>query len=455
MNPKSINTPSNHQKKTLMTKQTDISKYFIKSAPAVIGTLLEMAKKTKNNNYKKGKSKLSKKTTKKYKPRYKNKYNKTRPSRKNFRKYINVKADVDGRSRTYYKQKVTKKQQKRINYAMKSGFSPFVYKEEEGVQETIPQNTNRAKYIWRCHNALKYISKQFTTTPPSGLETVNSDYSSTGTYVANGPDVQLYFSDFVTRYEILNPTNYDMNLIIYDVVCKADTPYNTTNKIATYDNDTSSTTSSTPIDLMKRNLTSISVDVPEDESSTLGVGVSDYTNTDLFDIQYKPTSSYAFNIHWTVVGKKYIKLQPGASHYHIFTHKAKALMSRGYWGYKYYNLLGDETANNSNIGVANITSGTLFKFWGGVAGTSDSSRNPTIGNMGQIQSQVLNLSGRLMFKEFFQGKWYRIDPKLTYVYDRYINRYTPGDEETLSIPTEVKFENPNDEKDDLDDGEED
>lgn len=436
-----------------MTKYNDISKYFIKSAPAVIGTLLEMSKKTKNSSYKKHKKQSSTKSSKKHKTRHTSKYKKTRPNRKNFRKYINVKADVDGRSRTYYKQKVTKKQQNRINYAMKSGFSPFVYREEEGVQETIPQNTNRAKYIWRCHNALKYITKQFTTTPTSGSDNQgNLVNESTGSYIANGPQAQLYFSDFVTRYEILNPTNYDMNVVIYDVVCKSDTPYNTTSKIATHDSDTSSTTSSTPIDLMKRNLGSISVDIPEDESSRLGVGVSDYTNEDLFDIQYKPTSSYAFNIHWTVVGKKYIKLQPGASHYHIFTHKAKALMSRGYWGYKYYNLLGDETTNNSNIGVANITSGTLFKFWGGVAGTADSSRNPTIGNITQIQSQVLNLSGRLMMKEFFQGKWYRIDPKLTYVYDRYINRYTPTDEEDLSIPTNVKFEKAQDEDADLDSG---
>lgn len=351
-------------------------------------------------------------------------------------KVINVKNDKEGYSRTYRVQKVTKQQQKKINRRFKGQYSPFKDVFETGFQETIPQATGKCKWTWRCYNHLEYLGRAFKYWPDEG--TTAGDHSGyvDGNAYQNSETQAVYFNKFKQTYEIFNPTNYDMNLVIYDLVCKQDSTNSVVN--ANYNNyETTNYNNShrNPIRCVELGLSTQTGYYP---GTTGAVNlVADPTAKTLSDITLKPTESYPFNIYWTIVRKHTFKLQPGATLTHKFIHKPKALFTRGYYAYRY----GKDTSPNDGDrqrGIKDITSGCLFKYWGQVAGTGDSTGQGPSGtgdysNMTQDHTQVTTLSGRLMFKEYIDNRWYCMDPKYTYTFKSDISKYTPTDEEKLEV----------------------
>lgn len=367
---------------------------------------------------------------------------------------VNVKNDVEGYDRTFYKQNVTNQEQKKINRRFNEGYSPFKDDYELGFQDTLPQCTNKAKWIWRCHNSLAFITKAFSYQP-----TLNNDTGGitvgTGTQSFKSPEQAMYFHQFKTRYEIHNPTNYDINLVIYDVVCKQDTTNRCSDNFANPLQGISLPNNKDPITLISAGTTSQwyyainpLTGQPYRDKTDNYVAVPDTQEKSLYDITMKPTESYPFNIYFTIVKKKTYKLQPGATMVHIFDHRPKALMSRGYWGYRYGK---DLKANDGDSfrGIKNITSGCLFKYWGQVAGTATStmigpSGEGTYTNAAQPTTEVVNLSGRLMFREFVSNRWYLMNTKLTYTFNTKVNEYKPVDEETLDVVNDVEVKKAND-----------
>lgn len=349
---------------------------------------------------------------------------------------INVKDDKDGYSRTYYKQKVTKQQQKKINKRFKGSFSPFKDVFENGYQETIPQATGKCKWIWRCYNNLQYLARAFEYWPdPTASPGSTSTNVQTEKYM-NSEQQAVYFNKFKHTYEIYNPTNYDMNLVIYDIVCKQDTVGSVSNTAynnwdAIYD-----TTHSDPIRLISYGLSGKLGKYPGSGNASVTL-VSDPNAKQMYDITLKPTESYPFNIYWNIVRKHTYKLQPGSILHHKFVHKPKALFTRGYYAYKYCD---DTYLDKSKFkGIKDITSGCLFKFWGQVTGTGDSDGLQTgtgYENLTQDHGAVTTLSGRLIFKEYIDNRWYCMDPKYSYTFKNNINNYVPADEEDLEVITE-------------------
>lgn len=360
---------------------------------------------------------------------------------------INVKADREGYSRSFYKQKVTTQQQRKINRCFKDRASPLIDSYEKAFQDTIPMSTDKCKWIFRCHNNLNYLMKPFTYFPwPGATAGTHMGQSANVDYYYQSPEQSIYYAQFKTKYEIYNPTNYDLNLIIYDIVCKQDTTDATEDNYYSYgeaDMTGYSTSRGNPIRLIELGLQKQTGLLSNPTDSTEVVNTTSYTlvansnDKHIYTISLKPTESYPFNIYWTIVKKHTFKLQPGATMTHTFIHKPKALMNLGYMGYRYgkdLKMSGSNLDGDAKRGIKGITSGCLFKYWGQVTGTAESVGTGT--GVTQDTTQVVNLSGRIMFKEFVENKAYAIAPKYKYTWS-YKNEPTISNEETLPVVNDV------------------
>lgn len=375
---------------------------------------------------------------------------------------VNVKADSERTTSTFYKQKVTKQQQRKINKRFKNdNASKVQYENDYAITETIPQQTNSCKWIWFSHNNLAFIQTCWNNfAPPAQL---NSNFgtpniSSNALSIMANKEQAIYFSKIKSKYEIFNPTNYDMNVIIYDIVCKEDhirTQFNSASEpiVSIKGNPTTYITNnfSNPIALMEKGIRGV-----RNTQGYIEVGASG-TGESIYDIQFKPTGSYPFNLTWTIVGKKTVRLQPGASFNHKFTYRPKNLMSRGYYGYQYLeHLSGDGTSMLPiETPVKGFTCGSLFKVYGQISGSTDST-NQTVAletvPAQTIRDGVVNLSGRIMIKEFYSMDYYYCNPKYSYKQHTSTGTWTPDDEEELTIPTVIDMQPVADELPEQDDG---
>ncbi|OUM64035.1 hypothetical protein PIROE2DRAFT_9347 [Piromyces sp. E2] len=308
---------------------------------------------------------------------------------------INVKEDQEFYSKSYYKQPVTAQQQKIINKRFKNGFSPFKDFIESRFQLNDDNGIDKAKWIWRCIPSLNYILKMWKTFPdPAGTQAPGTEVTTNSNVYKISQDQAIYINKIGYRDEIYNPTNYDMNLVIYDIIYKNDTEYQVKNGYYESTSDkvnVSNTETQNPIALMQAGISqSLARYTPT--STTNAAIVADPNAKTIQDITLKPTESYPFNIHCKIVKKHTYRLQPGSSMVHKFIHKPKCLLNRGYFGYRYAKSLnaiessssGSTTtyseANTRDIGVKDVTSGCLFKVWGCVTSTS----NAGSGNHNQV-----------------------------------------------------------------------
>lgn len=358
-------------------------------------------KVSKKSSKKRKFSKAQKKTIRNlYKKSYKNKRSP---------QVINVAEDKEYTSKSYKKQRVTKHQQRLINKRFKNGYSPFILNKSDVLQLTGKYDINKCKWIWRSQNTLKLIVDNFQLLPQESK--APGAQSTVGNYYINSPEQSLYFGKFKYKYEIMNPTNIDMNLVIYDIVYKEDTlrPHADSayyESISSFNNLPDQTSSITPIPLNDDYSNPIALIMRGYEKEFLGNSnafISDSIAPSYDSINSRPTYSYPFNIYCNIVKKHEYRLQPGATMTHVFTHKPKCLMNKGYL-YKYSD---DLSNNNVTLGIKNFTSGCLFKFWGQLGNSGDDSE----------KGQVLTQSGKLVIKEYFTANWYSMDNKYKYIFN--------------------------------------
>ena len=356
---------------------------------------------------------------------------------------INIKEDREGFTKTYHRQPVTPQQQKIINKRFKNGYSPFKDFIESKFQLSSDNNTDQAKWIWRTINTLDYLVKMWQAYPQPG-DTVGTISTTAANTYQYSQDQSIYINQFSYRYEIYNPTNYDMNLVIYDIVFKEDTEYQADNAYidggdAYHEN---ASTYNNPIALIADGLNAKHAYLGDGTGSapTNYGGVSDPNAKTIYDITTKPTESYPFNIRCKIVKKHTYRLQPGASMVHKFIHKPKCLLNRGYWAYKYgKNLNASPTSSGTipnttrNIAVKDVTSGCLFKVWGCITGTG--------ANTGDNRHiEVCNLTGKLMIKEQITTKWDAMDQRFTYTFktDNAPMTFTTEQKQKLEVITKAQ-----------------
>lgn len=137
---------------------------------------------------------------------------------------FNIKSDQERKTFTYYKQKVTKQQQRKINRRFKSNTTnKYTINCDYPLVDTVPQTTNTCKWFWQCHNTLDYLERAFAYEPTDNTNLGQTSQSVTSPRVYLATEMAIYFNKFRRVYEIFNPTNYDMNVVIYDIVCKKNT----------------------------------------------------------------------------------------------------------------------------------------------------------------------------------------------------------------------------------------
>ena len=373
-------------------------------------------KKTPRKTTKSRKRKLSTSTSKKRKRiikrriRYKRYAKNARP--------INVAADREGNSRSYKKQKVTRSQQKLINKRFKNGYSPFINRSVDVLQLT-QEVPNKAKWIWRCNNGIDLIKFAFSKFPLENNNTGATISPAQNSLNSVSQEQSIYFGQQKYTYEIRNPCNYDINLVIYDIVYKSDTDSDVgSTQVETLAESTSiNILGDNPLGLISRGLNSlIAQQVPSASTGTTIVAdPNSLTSSDRLRVNIKPTDSYPFNIYCKIVKKHTFRLQPGATMKHTFVHRPKAMITRGYLSYKYSQYFtGTGTgASNVNIGIKDFSSGCLFKVWGQVlnSGTDDTSTTPNNRNL------VTLGSGNIALYENVETKWYTMDNKYSYIFN--------------------------------------
>lgn len=350
------------------------------------------------------KRRKSSKSTKKF-------YKALKKRNKHRGRLINVQEDKEFSNIIKRTQKVTRHQQKIINRRFKNGYSPFEKFITDQIQLTGESEFNKCKWIWRSAAGSEVIEECFANFPhellaPGGKQAITSEY-----YIRSR-DQTIYFDKVNMKYEIMNPTNYDMNLVVYNIVYKEN--HQGSSSDGYYESSTNnnySTGTANPIKLMQDGLDSI-------QSS--GYIVTTPTNMLLNDINLKPTMSYPFNMYCKILKKQIFRLQPGATMTHIFKFKPKALINNGYVGYKY--------KQNSLQPIKNVTCGCLFKFYGQISSTGES-------GTANIR-KVANASGRLTLKETREYKWYCMTPKYNYVFRNNTNEWAPTDE-TMEVVNDV------------------
>lgn len=362
-----------------------------------------------------------KKITKKRKLRnwnYKKRAKKLAKYRSN--RVINVANDKEGLSRSYHKQKVTRSQQRIINKRFKNGYSPMKVYLTDHLQLTSKSEVNKCKWIWRTKNTLGAIVEYFMKFPIESNATGAS--LNTGDYYRNSQDQSIYLSSYKYIYDIMNPTNYDMDLIIYDIVYKQDTADIHCND-AYWENNGTGGSSNVLVDSSAYNKGTNSYENPialintgmnslEYLSNAAIATVADPSQVTFDSINAKPSDSYPFNIYCKIIKKHRYRLQPGATMTHIFTHRPKCLFNRGYL-YKYKIDLSDNTTNLSDLtldnrGIKDITSGCLFKFYGQILNSGEDAE----------KTRVLNASGKLVIKERVEVKWYAMNSRFTYIFNK-------------------------------------
>lgn len=348
---------------------------------------------------------------KKAKKRYPSKkfYKKLKKYSKRGGRTINVQEDKEFANVIKRTQKVTRHQQKIINNRFKNGYSPFQKITTNQVQLNSGVEFNQCKWIWRSACNASFIAQLFNAFPiPTNV--AGSNVSNTANLYVKSEQQSIYINKVTMKYEIMNPTNYDMNLILYDIVYKEDLAKSNSSRY--YESSSKNnivTTEGDPIVLLSKGVGAIG---PAD------LGTADPTMLTLTDVNYKPTMSYPFNIYCKIQKKQIFRLQPGATMTHIFKFRPKALINKGYWATKY--------SNSSYGSIKNITCGCLFKVYGQISGTG-SSDSADISN-------VANAAGKIMIKERMDTKWYCMTPRYNYIFKDDSGEWAPdAGDETMEV----------------------
>lgn len=366
-----------------------------------------------------------------------------RKTRKRKRKIIqtrpyNVSASRDITSKTYKKQRVSRKQQRIINNRFKNGYSPFVDRVKNSLQLTVDK-PNLAKWIWRTGNNLKLIKKAFAHFPSDGISSGNI-LQTTSDFYLQSQEQSIYFSQIKYIYEIRNPNNYDITVTIYDIVYKEDSEEQSNNQVFNDENTPPSDLDNRddPLALICRGLGNVTgylqsgSDASAINNAVVVADPNSLASTTFGDPLLKPTDSYPFNIYCKILKKRIYRLEPGATMTHIFTYKPKALLNRGYMGYKYKKQFASQ-GSNYNVALRNITCGCLFKVLGQVLNSGNDTSTTDMNQVGYY-------SGNVALVETIENKWYTMDYRFNYIFNEN-NLWSPTAAEyaTATNPTDVSM----------------
>ena len=373
-------------------------------------------------------------------------------------KQLNVKADTEGYFKTYKKQKVSKKIQNKINRFFKLQYTPFSKVWELAYTDTVPGSTDNCKYMWFTGSTMSEISEAWSkfTVPTTITHKLNDSWNTTTNtaYQAIGGEQLLYWAQSSMNYQIYNPANYDMTVVIYDIICKQDTQGTVSslsiNNITQNDDYVrlSQVGDFNPVNCMYQSTIPHSAYYPTtniDTPTGYPAQISDATQLETFNIQMSPTNSYKFNLYWKIIKKRVIKLQPGATFTHVFTYKPKFLMERAKWYYNYPDQFRNNQTDYQKLltsGLKNITCGSLFKYYGQISGSTYTKNDD---HEMDDKNKVVNLSGRLMIKCSFENRWYYGVGNVKFQMKGNIGYNNPGDEEKFLVVNDVSIKEAEDE----------
>lgn len=295
--------------------------------------------------------------------------------RRRKKKYNRVVANTSGTTHTTSRMIVrqTPKSQKLIRKIFREGESNHVkYVQRFGFSFIGATSNNLA--IWYSITHLKFnnimdmlLHRILRPDQQVNAEVVPGLASSTTT-AANTPTNFIYLGKCTFNYELYNPTNYNMTVYIYDLICKHDTPYQ-----IQYGSNQQMTDSSSPEICMRQ-----STEPLTNTSTSGGWSVADPTaevahassdpqgSAEWRSVGMKPTDYYYFNATWKVKGMKKIILPPASAHHHVVVFNPKQKISLGSFLYRY-----KRHERGDKHGVAGLTQSTLFGIEGQVATEAD------------------------------------------------------------------------------------
>lgn len=310
------------------------------------------------------------------------------PSQNTKRKYKSVTANTAGTTHTTTRMIVrrTPKEQRFLRKLFRTNSQHKLYVQRFGFSFIGAGKNNECTWYSVTHNKFNNIFDYLRGRITAGISTAGLSGSAlvSETSTINTPDNFIYLGKSTYNYEIFNPTNYNMTVYIYDLICKQDTPYG-----ISYGGDQTATTSSSPEMCMQASTTSL-----VNSSSSGGWSIADPTNEvtsavaantpDWRTIGMKPTDYFYFNTMWKIKGMKKLVLPPASTHHHVVVYNPKRKISQG--TFLYPRVKHESTDKH---GVAGLTQSTLFGFEGQIVTERDQERD---------SGQVGTLPGKLIIK---------------------------------------------------------
>lgn len=263
------------------------------------------------------------------------------------------------------------------------------------VSHDILTTCNVHNYIKKIDEHVEQIRQGNQTSFVDALDSQN--YGDTYEYNwTNGPEQAMYIGKCVYEFTVSNPTNYTMNVVIYDLVAKHDflQPVRKAITIHNEDNEGGESCSFPPIPnpVGCMYTGSNALQLPSTET-TVKYEISDTTvdknptdNTTQQNITFNqvgkwPSSYYTFNYFWKIKNKKTVQLAPGASVKHNLIINYGKLVTQGSFYYKFANHPNAKALIENSGLVAGLTHSVLFGFYGQVAGDSNEGFSEKVGHL--------------------------------------------------------------------------
>lgn len=289
------------------------------------------------------------------------------------KKYQRVKANVAGTTYTTSRMIVrrTPKEQRFLRKIFRDGASQeSKYVQRFGFAFMGAAVNNKA--IWYSVTHLKFnnICHYFyrrTIGPNQVVGAPSSVTFQNNSFQGNTPSNSIYIGKCTFNYELYNPTNYNMTVYIYDLICKHDTPLE-----ILYSSGQTVANSSSPEACMMQSSETLKNTAQQNgwyiasPAFLSSYNNAEITNPDWRMVGMKPTDNFYFNAMWKVKGVKKIILPPASCHHHVVIFNPKSKISLGSIFYRNQ----DKTTDKKN-GVGGLTQSTLFGIEGQVATEKD------------------------------------------------------------------------------------
>lgn len=303
------------------------------------------------------------------------------------RRYTRVVGNAAGTTRTTSRMIVRKtpKEQRFLRKMFREQHNQVKHVQRFGFSFIGASGNNKA--IWYSVTHLKFnnIMECLRYRRNDAAQNVSSTAFGTDntTSIGNTPSNFIYLGKCTFLYELYNPTNYNMTVYIYDLICKQDTPY-----AISYGGAQTITTSSSPECCMEASSAVLS-----NTNAADGWTVADpvyevdnaetlITDPDWRTVGMKPTDYYYFNTMWKVKGMKKIILPPQTSHHHVVIFNPKKKISLGSFLFPRV-----KHERSDKHGVAGLTQSTLFGIEGQVA--TDSGQAADNEKVGTLPGKII------------------------------------------------------------------